>query len=344
MLTKNVNFQIPANIVTDAAKTYANPAIEHFADPCIAYCQETGFYYASRPCFEPFGITVSRSRTLAAPFKDELRVFTVGEEVGLYHDVWASELHRIGDRWYIYAAASCSPTEDWPERKRRTFVLESRTADPFDGFDFAGVLEEADAAIDATVFQCKKNSKMYLVYSRCIDVDRQSLFICEMETPTKLKGEHVRIARATYPWELVAPYDGIQRINEGPFFIQENDRTFCVFCANGCWVDEYCLGIMELVGDDPMNLSAWVKDDVPLFSYANGVYAPGHASFFHSPDGKELFVAYHAVREHNPNDQPMPRHMCAQRVYFDETGFPHIGQPIPFGERITLPSGDPGKE
>lgn len=344
MLYKKTNFQVPAYEAAKGRSVYTNPVILDFADPCITFDHASGWYYATRSYFgkEGVGICICRGKTLTELPNETRVIFYTGEKFGLYRDVWASEIHRIGERWYIYAAASCHPTEGWEQRRMRTFVLESKTDDPFEGFNFAGVLGLEEPAIDATVFQCR-NGKLYLCFSRCIDVDRQKLMIQEMASPTQLKGEAVCIARATYPWELIPPYNGVQRINEGPFFIEHENRTFCVFSVNGCWVDEYGLGIMELVGDDPMNISAWVKDDVPWLSGGNGMYATGHASFFHAPDGKNLYIAYHAVLQHNPNDQPLPRHCCVQKVYFDRTGFPHVGKPIPKGQPIPLPEGDPGR-
>lgn len=344
MLYKETNFQVPAYEAAKGRSVYTNPVILDFADPCITFDHASGWYYATRSYFgkEGVGICICRGKTLTELPNETRVLFYTGEKFGLYRDVWASEIHRIGERWYIYAAASCHPTEGWEQRRMRTFVLESKTDDPFEGFNFAGVLGLEEPVIDATVFQCR-NGKLYLCFSRCIDVDRQKLMIQEMASPTQLKGEAVCIARATYPWELIPPYNGVQRINEGPFFIEHENRTFCVFSVNGCWVDEYGLGIMELVGDDPMNISAWVKDDVPWLSGANGMYATGHASFFHAPDGKNLYIAYHAVLQHNPNDQPLPRHCCVQKVYFDRTGFPHVGKPIPKGQPIPLPEGDPGR-
>lgn len=344
MLYKETNFQVPAYEAAKGRSVYTNPVILDFADPCITFDHASGWYYATRSYFgkEGVGICICRGKTLTELPNETRVIFYTGEKFGLYRDVWASEIHRIGERWYIYAAASCHPTEGWEQRRMRTFVLESKTDDPFEGFNFAGVLGLEESAIDATVFQCR-NGKLYLCFSRCIDVDRQKLMIQEMASPTQLKGEAMCIARATYPWELIPPYNGVQRINEGPFFIEHENRTFCVFSVNGCWVDEYGLGIMELVGDDPMNVSAWVKDDVPWLSGANGMYATGHASFFHAPDGKNLYIAYHAVLQHNPNDQPLPRHCCVQKVYFDRTGFPHVGKPIPEGQPIPLPEGDPGR-
>ncbi len=340
MLRKDADFRVPGAEVAPGAPFYTNPLVDNMPDPMVTYDAVSGYYYSLGARFDEQGkgVWVYRSKSLSDLRREGRAAFYLREEYGLYDCAWASELHRIGDRWYIYAAAACHPTRGYAERAMRTFVMASRTDDPLDGFDFAGILGD-DAIIDATVLRLR-DGRLYLCASRLFEEDRQKLILQPMASPTCLAGEAVCLARATYPWERMPPYDGDQCINEGPFFIENAGRTFCVYSFNGCWCDDYGLGILELVGDDPMDPRAWVKDDVPWLVKGNGMYAPGHASFFRSPDGKELYVAYHVVLAHNPDDRPMPRHCCVQRVYFDKTGFPHVGEPVPRGQALPLPGGD----
>jgi GH43 family beta-xylosidase len=74
----------------------------------------------------------------------------------------------------------------------------------------------------------------------------------------------------------------------------------------------------------------------------NGNYGPGHATFFFSPDGSELWISHHCLHDHNPSVTGMVRHCHCQRVYFDETGFPHIGMPVAKDVYYPLPAGDVG--
>lgn len=344
MLRKDPSFTVPEPAAVPGRGAYANPVFPDFPDPCVTYDAKNGYYYCTRShnAAGRCGVSVSRGRTLTALMRETVPVFYTDPSIGLYGGVWASEIHRVGEKWYIYASASCHPKQQYMERKMRTFTLESRTDDPFDGFDFAGVLGQDEAAIDATVLQYR-NGKLYLCFSRCLEQDAQKLMVQEMASPTRLRGAPVCVARATYPWEMTPPYTGNRRINEGPFFFDHAGRTFCVYSFNGCWSDAYGLGVMELMGDDPMNAGAWVKDDRPWLTQTLDLHAPGHASFFRSPDGKELYIAYHAVTERNPQNSEMPRHCCVQKVYFDKTGFPHAGKPVRRGRPIPLPGGDNGE-
>ena len=349
MLLKDPSFRVPAYEAAKGRRTFVNPLMRVMGNPWIPYDPGTGCYYANRDILpqDGCGIYVNRSRSLPDIEKDRRMVFRPNEDVGLYRMVWASELHRIGEKWYIYGGASCHPTLDWQEGMIRTFVLESRTGDPFDGFDFAGLITGDDEAIDATVFQCR-NGKNYLCFSRCLEQDRGKLMIQEMESPVKLKGEPVCICRASYPRETVAPYDGDQRIAEGAVFLTHGERTFCIYTVNGCDDDAYCLWVMELMGDDPMNQSAWVKDDEPWLVSGYDLSAPGHPSVFSSPDGKEMYLAYHAREPEYRTDREGPHagyrkaHCFIKKIYFDETGFPHAGEAARWGFPVPVPSGDPG--
>jgi GH43 family beta-xylosidase len=67
------------------------------------------------------------------------------------------------------------------------------------------------------------------------------------------------------------------------------------------------------------------------------VYAPGHNSFFKSPDGKEDWILYHA--------NSLPGQGCggfrsprAQKFSWDKNGFPVFGIPVSEKEVLAVPS------
>ncbi|MBR6688112.1 MAG: family 43 glycosylhydrolase, partial [Clostridia bacterium] len=78
----------------------------------------------------------------------------------------------------------------------------------------------------------------------------------------------------------------------------------------------------------------------PLLSFGNGVYGPGHASFFRSPDGTELWCAYHGMDNENSDMSPDYRYCHLQRVEFNKTGYPVMGEPIGDDTLIAPPSGE----
>jgi hypothetical protein len=90
-----------------------------------------------------------------------------------------------------------------------------------------------------------------------------------------------------------------------------------------------------------MDPASWKKSPQPVFTQSkeNGVYAPGHNSFFKSPDGREDFILYHA------NSKPglgcgrfrSPR---AQRFSWKKDGTPDFGVPVKEGVELPAPSGE----
>ena len=167
----------------------------------------------------------------------------------------------------------------------------------------------------------------------------QVLDICEMKDPTMCLRSRT-IARAELEWELVEPYVGTSAILEGAFFLENNGRLFIIYSANGCWSNHYALGVLEFTGDDLCDPESWTKHPEPLLVYGNGVYGPGHASFFRSPDGSEVWCCYHGMPHSNESVTYTNRYMHIQKVEFDETGFPVMGMPIGCETPIDPPSGE----
>jgi GH43 family beta-xylosidase len=71
----------------------------------------------------------------------------------------------------------------------------------------------------------------------------------------------------------------------------------------------------------------------------HGVYAPGHNTFFKSPDGSEDWIVYHA------NDQAtdvcdMGRTPRMQKFTWKEDGTPDFGLPVATTTPLAVPSGE----
>ena len=50
--------------------------------------------------------------------------------------------------------------------------------------------------------------------------------------------------------------------------------------------------------------------------------------FFHSPDGTEVWCAYHGMNKSNPRHEPETRYCHIQKVNFSKDGFPVMGTAI----------------
>ncbi len=117
------------------------------------------------------------------------------------------------------------------------------------------------------------------------------------------------------------------------------ERLFIIYSASACWGPEYKLGMLTFTGDDVLDPAAWTKHPEPVFekSEENGVFGPGHNSFFKSPDGTEDWILYHA------NDSPEGvcdnrRTTRAQPFTWNEDGTPNFGVPVSLDTELPVPS------
>ncbi len=318
--------------------TFRNPISEGSApDPFVTYDPETGYYYALFTCGDRVELFRSRHIATLVSGGDSKVVYRAnGPADGIWGDIWAPEMHRGSDgKWYIYTSGRIrqEPSE------KRIFVLRAESGDPFGDWKFVRLLYTSVFAIDPTVYTAPDGTQ-YFVSSRVDPEYGQVLDICRMESPVFLDGKRTMIAKAELEWELVKPYTGKSAIVEGAFFLEHAGRLFLIYSANGCWSDRYALGVLEYTGGDMCDASSWIKHPEPLLVAGNGVYGPGHASFFLSPDGTEVYCAYHGMKEHNENATAAPRYMNVQKVFFDETGYPVMGEAVGYGTDIPVPSGE----
>ncbi|MEI6948671.1 glycoside hydrolase family 43 protein [Paraflavisolibacter sp. H34] len=321
--------------------TFANPLLPSGADPFSFY--KDGFYYYTHTTGNR--LELWKTKSLAELGSAERKtIFTPPAGTPYSKDVWAPEVHFINGNWYAYFAA-----DDGDNNRHRIYVLQNASADPMQGeWTFKGkVADPSDKwAIDGNVYRYKK--KWYMVWSGWEgDTNgRQDIYIARMKNPWTLEGHRVRISSPTLDWEKHGDlHDPVHPphvdVNEGPQFLEHQGKLFVVYSASGCWTDFYALGLLTFTGkDDLLEASQWKKSEHPLFQQSpeNGVFAPGHNSFFTSPDGKESWILYHA------NDQPGQgcgrfRSPRMQKFCWNADGTPSFGQPVKTGTPITLPSG-----
>jgi GH43 family beta-xylosidase len=318
----------------DTTRDFFNVVLADGADPWVIRHTD-GFYYLT--CTTGSDVTLWRDRTLSGVGHGEKKVVWRPPERGPNSkEIWGPELHFLQGAWYVYFAAS-----DGDNAHHRMFVLENRSADPFEGefVDKGQVCDKANDrwAIDGTV--ASVGNELYFIWSgwEGSENGRQSLYIARMESPLALASERVEISRPTLPWELV----GDPKVNEGPEVLVRDKTIYLFFSASGSWTDQYCLGLLTAtVGSDLLSPYSWKKLDKPVFASANGVFGPGHASFTKSPDGREDWIVYHAARFQGSG---WTRTVRAQKFTFTG-GMPRLGQPVPADRPIALPGGEPDRE
>ena len=316
-------------------------------------------------------ITLRRSKALTDNWDDvETRVVfnpdSSGEDAGQpwSTDIWAPEIHNISGTWYIIFTAtpdadSPPPLQDaacpinCPAINHRMFVLEGTGADPWTAdFTLKGMLNTYDQfAIDGTYFTY--GSELYHIYS-CWQEQTSAwpanLCITHMSDPwtvdTNLTDRRM-ISVPNEPWERV-PYgrpDTRLATNEGPQQLTNpsTGQNFVVYSAARVDTPFYCLGLLELVGNDPMQYQSWRKHRDGCVFHQNtleGVYATGHASFTTSPDGGEDYLVYHAQTTAEPSAN-LYRTIRTQKFTWKDDGTPNF--PLAENGPFPVPSGQNGQ-
>ena len=319
-------------------RTFKNPISPFNApDPFLTYDKETEYYYALFTRGKYLEIFRSRHAATVITDGDSKIIYEPnGEKDGVWGDIWAPEMHKGADgTWYIYTSTRMrkEPSE------KCLFILRAKDSDPFGEWEFVCKPTPDVFSIDPTIYTAPDGIQ-YMCCSRVEEGVGQVLDIIKLKSPYEFSDEIATVAKAELDWELVPPYIGKWSIVEGGFFVENKGRLFLIYSANGCWSDDYCLGVLEHTGGKICDLKNWVKHPKPIFTKANGAWGPGHASFFYSPDGTELWCAYHSMKESNETVTAAKRYMNIQKVSFDKSGFPCFGEPLGYNCDIPYPSGE----
>ena len=309
------------------AASFTNPIKEVGNDPYVI--KDGSHYLLIESADGGLWITQSPENNLTEIEQGErTQVWTTPSEGPNCADVWAPELHRIGDKWYIYYAAT---TCDRDNANHRMFVLESEGDDPLGPYTDRGQITDANDrwAIDGTRFEF--GGRAYYAWSGWPgDEDgQQNLYIAEMSSPTTIEGAGVVISEPTEEFERRT-----MPINEGPQAIVTDDRVFLVYSASASWTDDYAYGMLTGSGDDLLDPANWEKSPDAVFASTGEVFGPGHGSFTTSPDGTEDWMVYHSARYSGAG---WDRVVNAQRFTWKD-GVPDFGTPVG-DEAQTVPSG-----
>ncbi|CAN5466793.1 hypothetical protein BH23VER1_BH23VER1_25770 [soil metagenome] len=321
---------------TLAADQFVNP-IGEGADPWVVRDPNADRYLW---CFS------DGNRAIAVHTSDRLtslgqkHIVWRAPESGPYsREVWAPELHFLDGRWVIYFAAS-----DGKNENHLAYALQSKSADPLGEYDLHGPFETGDTpgqnvwAIDMTPLD--HGGQRYALWSGwdAPGTDRQFLYIAPMKSPTELAGPRVLLCRNDdFPWEFTEGGGQGRGLNEAPQILKSGDRTFVTYSCGGSWLPTYQLGMLELVGDDPLDPASWKKFADPVFVGTEETFGVGHSCFVKSPDGSEWWHVFHAKRDRAPGWR---RSIFVQPMSIGRRGLPRFGAPVSAGEPLPRPSGE----
>ena len=321
------------------SQTFNNPLLPSGPDPYSLY--KDGYYYYTSTLGNRLGIWKTKS---IADLKDATykTVYTPPAGTRYSKQLWAPEIQYLNNKWYMYFAA-----DDGLNDNHRMYVIENSSTDPLNGtWVFKGKISAPSDkwAIDGDVFNL--DNQLYMIWSGWEgNVNgQQNIYIAKMKNPWTIEGERVKISSPEFAWEkhgdLNEPTLKHVNVNEGPQFLAHGDKVFVIYSGSGCWTDHYALGMLSAkANSDLLNPKSWTKHSEPVFkeSPENGVYAPGHNSFFKSPDGKEDWILYHANAEPGQGCG-IKRSPRAQKFTWDKDGFPVFGKPVKTSEILAIPS------
>lgn len=256
-----------------------NPVIKHkknginkTSDPFVTFYE--GKYYHCYDLDNKIGISCFDSLDMMG--SDNIKTVIAVESNELFQH-YAPELHKIGNRWYIYTSPCRKNSEN-----HFVCVYESEDENPVGKYHCLGTVEGIGEkwSIDATVFEYL--GKRYMLYTTCANI-----YLAEMASPNKLIGEIVEITSCEYEWETV-----MSGVVEGPCVIFNGETPYLVYSASDSRCDDYCLGLIRFVGGDILNPQNWVKQSTPILTKKVGMYGPGHCSFTYK-DG-QMYCVFHA--------------------------------------------------
>jgi GH43 family beta-xylosidase len=322
--------------------TFTNPLLPSGADPWSIY--RNGYYYYTHTTGHNITLwkTKSLSQLKTAPSKV---VWTPPATGPNSHDIWAPELHFLNGKWYLYYAADAGTNQS-----HRLWVLENASPDPLEGtwVDKGQLRDPSDKwAIDGSVFE--NNGQHYLVWSGWEgDVNGcQSIYLARLKNPWTVDGPRLKVSTPFFGWErngdISNPEDPPHiDVNEGPEVLRHGNKLVLIYSASGCWTDFYALGMLTAPADsDLLQPGSWTKSPEPVFQQnpAAKVFAPGHNSFFKSPDGTQDWILYHANSEPGQGCGQF-RSPRAQPFTWRADGTPLLGRPVAPGQPLARPSGE----
>jgi len=309
---------------------YGFPLASGYADPVILPWNGKYYFISTNDNKNDIGIYAREADTihgLFAPGFTEALILDVQEEKGFIQTFWAPEFHWIGDGLYILFAVS---GKTWgPQCHSMKLKKGGNILNPSDWEEPVRVkkrdgsyLTEDGITLDMTYFKADGKSCVVWSYRKGIGTPYDTgsmLYIATVDerNPAILTSEPVLLSRPLYGWENIQGTIN----NEGPYPLITEDTVYLTYSGGAACGYTYVLGLLSIPrGSDFLNVGAWKKSSTPVLSYysIDGVYGPGHNSFFQDYDGN-IMMMYHGEQELVPFGN---RCTAMHRVHFNRQGLP----------------------
>ncbi|MFW2512146.1 immunoglobulin-like domain-containing protein [Demequina sp. SO4-13] len=345
--THTVNGTVQAPLYTTDMDWLA----EKRADPDVTVGDD-GMYYltGSYPMFrsgDPDGydrVVLRSAETLEglnAAAANEATIWHEEDHAGFNAYVWAPELAKIGDDWYILFTTSRN-TSVWDKQP----ALLKYTGGEFAGdgpllaenWETVGYIEptatdstafSGNFALDMTHFE--HNGTDYMVWADKFALSTMRMASVDTDNPLQLTSDSILITEPEHAWEIES--ESGTPVNEGAAVLKHDGKIFISFSSSAVnasynisflWADEDA---------DLLDPASWHKAQYPYFGTGDvaGMYGMGHNSFTVDEFGNPVIV-YHA-RSTADTDLPAGsatdgglfdprRNAHAKLVHFNSNGMP----------------------
>ncbi|MBQ9428766.1 MAG: family 43 glycosylhydrolase [Clostridia bacterium] len=318
---------------TEGEMTFQNPIVGYGADPSVLYHE--GWYYYARATTVGGAQAIQISRSPNVCDIGHTRAKTVFVADDTQKSIWAPQVCYFDGGFYIYFSGCASTSTAAP---RTPYILRSDGADPLGSYTPLGAPENLDPNIYSWLSPRileYGGQRYYLssVFEAASDNTSsrhvQKLIIAKLASPTAFAEGATVIAAPTKAWEGYA-------ILEGPYPLCGSDGTlYIAYAANHADGDDYCTGLLKLVGDDLCDPASWKKQAEPMQARdgENLIFAPGAAIFVPAPTGGGTLAVYHA-KLHAQNRYN--RCIFVQPLG-EKDGAPYLGAPPATETALTVP-------
>ncbi len=283
--------------------SYQNPLDVSVADPFIL--KDNGIYYLYGTTYDADGFSVYTSTDMVHWTRRGL-CWKKTSSTWAQGEFWAPEVMKAGSTYYFYY------TGHNPAINRRNICVASSSSPLGPFIDVTTPLLPTDYPyIDGHPYQDPITGKRYLFAVRDSSAP-SAIVVTELaEPPIASTGVLKDVMTVSQAWE--------GSWVEAPFIIRHNNWYYMMYSARWFWESEYSVGYAT--ASSPMG--PWTKSYTnPIMQQTSTASGPGHNSAILSPDGTELFTAYHT---HLSFDGGGPRQLAIDRLSFNP--HPTTGQP-----------------
>lgn len=306
------------------------PLARGYADPVILPWNNRYYYIATNDNVEDVGIYVREAKTLDelfVPGVKEAVILDLDEEKGFIQTFWAPEFHWIGGELYILFAVG---GKEWGPQCHMMKLKKGGDIMKAEDWETPVRVRQSNGAylalegitLDMTYFHVDGISCVVWSYRKGMGTPQDTgsmLYIATVDEkmPTMLTSEPVLLSRPLFGWENIQGTIN----NEGPYPLVTKDHVFISYSGGAACGYTYALGLLTIPrGRDFLNIGAWRKAGTPVLHYCSvdGVYGPGHNSFFRDYSG-ETMILYHG--EETLVDFGI-RCSAMHRVHFNDRGMP----------------------